>query len=52
MGSGGSDGDLVHYCTEFITVELRVLSVAGGLPWVPLVWGRGCRARCFNLNGD
>ena len=52
MGSGGNHGDLVHYRTEFVTLELRVLSVAGGLPWVPLVWGKGYWFRRFNPDGD
>ena len=32
MGGGGNDGDLVYYCAEFVTLELRRLNVVGGLP--------------------
>ena len=36
--SGGNDGNLVHYCAEFVVLGLCVLSASGGLPgWVPIV---------------
>ena len=35
-GSGG-DSDLIHYRTQFVMLELCMLSVSGGLPWIPFV---------------
>ena len=44
----GDNGDLVHYCTEFITLELRMLSVSGGLPnCAPIVRGKGAWTKHF-----
>ena len=40
--SSGDDSNLVHYCAEFVTLGLHVLSVGGGLPGcIPVVRRKG-----------